>query len=326
MEAADSLPHFALPSRLLCHGLLRGIVWQGPDVNYLQPHGQGAAQSQPAVFPANPATHAGAYRIGIGHTAAEAMAALLAPSELEQDLLAALHDDILSQPVTAHELQHELHERRFGGVGGGTVFHLVQEPAQADPRRPAETPPPAAAEPIPAELRKLLRALNAAQEDCDCLHRRVEDCRWGVFAFWYLWTWELKNGVTEQTQPRLDQLAERRRRFEEGLEKERAEWHARRQELNGLKKRLADELGKYPRTPPYGTASTGDTGEIAAKYRLTSTLAPSFRRPNDPVIAVQGPAMARVAKQQAAGQPSDLPSRRPGGDWNHAAGTRGPAG
>ena len=88
-------PHTS-PERLLCHGLVRGITWQGPDQNYTQ-SSQGAAVSQPAVFPVNTDNHDKAYKLAVGNTAAEAVAALLAPGEVDQDLLTALQGDLLSQ-------------------------------------------------------------------------------------------------------------------------------------------------------------------------------------------------------------------------------------
>ena len=72
------------PARLLCHGLVRGIAWQGPKHNYMQT----AADADKA------------YKLAVGNTSAEAVAALLAPGEVDQDLLTALQGDLLSQSVT----------------------------------------------------------------------------------------------------------------------------------------------------------------------------------------------------------------------------------
>jgi len=84
----DKPPRFRLPSRVLCHGLVRGIVWRGPNYNYMQST-RGSSVSQPSVFPMNADEHATAYKLAVGNTVAEAVAALLAAGEVEQDLLAA---------------------------------------------------------------------------------------------------------------------------------------------------------------------------------------------------------------------------------------------
>ena len=191
--------------RLLCHGLVRGITWQGPDQNYMQ-SSQGAAVSQPAVFPVNTDNHDKAYKLAVGNTAAEAVAALLAPGEVDQDLLTALQSDLLSELVTTAQLQYELHERRFNGVRGGNVFLIRQEPDEPDASKAAEPPKPGVANSIPASLRKLLRDVNTKQQRSDDLSRRVEDLRWQVYALWYLWTNEIRHGVTEDKRPRVELL------------------------------------------------------------------------------------------------------------------------
>ena len=187
------------PARLLCHGLVREITWQGPAHNYMQSPA-GAAVSQPAVFPANLDNHRKAYKLAVGNAAAEAVAALLAPGEIDQDLLTALQSDLLSQSVTTAELQYELHERRFNGVRGGSIFLIRQEPDLPDANKAAEPPQPVGANSIPAGLRKLLLDLNAKQQRCDDLSRRVEDLRWQIYALWYLSTNELKGpGATARS-------------------------------------------------------------------------------------------------------------------------------
>jgi hypothetical protein len=277
------------PARLLCHGLVRGITWQGPTHNYMQSE-EGAASSQPAVFPANPDNHTKAYKLAVGNTAAEAVAALLVPGAVDQDLLTALQGDLLSQSVTAAELQHELHERRFNGVQGGSIFLIRPEPDLPDTNQTTGPPKAAGTNPIPAGLRKLLRELNARQQRCDDLSRRVEDLRWQVYALWYLWTNELRGrGVSARSNELDKQISVAKK----ALATEQTAWHRARKERDASERSLHDALGEQFKTQPDGTP-TLDAGKRELKYRLASVPAPPFQRPGDPAIALQGPAMARL--------------------------------
>ncbi|HEY7616054.1 MAG TPA: hypothetical protein VH744_04565, partial [Terriglobales bacterium] len=277
------------PALLLCHGLVRGITWQVPPHNYMQ-SSQGAALDQPAVFPVNRDNHDKAYKLAVGNATAEAVAALLAPGEVDQDLLTALQGDLLSQSVTTAELQYELHERRFNGVQGGSIFLIRQEPDLPDANNAAEPPKPGGANSIPAGLRKLLRDLNGKQQSCDDLSRRMEDLRWLVYALWYLWTNELKDaGVTERSNELNRQLDVAKK----ALTTEQTAWNLAKKKRDDSKGSLNNELNKQLKTQPDGTPRLSG-GKPELKYRLASSPAPPFQRPSDPAIAVQGPAMARL--------------------------------
>lgn len=297
----DAPPRLRLPSRILCHGLLRGIVWRGPDFNYMQST-RGSALSQPSVFPANADEHATAYKLAVGDTVAEAVSALLAAGEVDQDLLTALQGDILSQPVAAADLQAELHERRFGAVPGGTVFLIRQEPEQLGADKAARQPKPSRAERIPAGCLAMLRDLNEKQRRCDRLARRVEDCRWQVFALWFLLTSELKNGVTDETRPRAERLEKQLDVVKAALASERALWASACADRDASAARMDGELAKYQKTLPDGTPGFDKGGKVELKYRLAPSAAPTFQRPNDPGIAVQGPAMTRLNTRQPNGK------------------------
>ena len=93
LKTDDSPPRFNLPSGLLCHGLVKDLIWEGSGRNYMQP----------IVFPEwnndYKNNYEQAYKIAVGNTSAEALAALLVAQDRNQDLLTALQGDMLSQPV-----------------------------------------------------------------------------------------------------------------------------------------------------------------------------------------------------------------------------------
>jgi hypothetical protein len=275
------------PARLLCHGLVTAIIWQGPDHNYMQSD----------VFPANPKNHAKAYNLAVGNMAAEAVAALLAPGEVDQDLLTALQGDLLAQSVTSEELQYELHERRFNSGRGGTIFLIRDEPDLPDPNNPAGQPQAGGAKSIPGELGTLLRQLNARQESCDDLSYRVEDLRWQVWALWYLLTDELR-GERESRDERLEVLRAQLDVAEKALKTEQTAWQLAKKERDDSKKNLNDKLSEHRKTEPDGTPRLNDE-KPQLKYRLASSPALPFKRPGDPAVAVQGPAMTRISSYVA---------------------------
>jgi len=364
----DTAPlRFNLPTRLLCHGLVRGITWAGTKRNYIQTNGLGASTSQSSVFPNNPNNHAKAYKLAAGNTAAEALAALLAPHDfLDQDLLMALQGDLLSQSTDVESLQYELHERRFSDEHGGTTFSIREEPNSADVTAATVPSSSGSIGAIPVPLLALLHQLNEKQQTCDQLFRRLEDYRWQVYALWFLRTRLLKKGVTAKTKPQLELLEKQVTSVKEMLKAERVAWDVVKKQRDELycadaaafahTGKIIDELAKYPRsefaidpvfsaqldagqltkalrevfqahaTPLSGEAKLtvvqrgshweiSDRGNrylikyekpslnvcLVSKYRLESSAAPSFHTPNDPAIAISGPAMARHNTWQQTG-------------------------
>lgn len=295
-ESADA------PSRILCHGLVRGITWQGGDWNYMQPSDKGASVSQPEVFPPNEENHEKAYQVAVGNTGGEALAALLAKGNVDQDLLAALHDGLLGQPVTAADLQYELHSRRFNGIQGGATFAIQPEPDNSEVKDAHDLNQSSRGKStiLPGPLGDLLEQLNEKQQKYDRLARQVADCRYQVYALWYLWTSELKRG---ENLARIKKFESQLDTFKVILKNTKAELdaaRAARDELCTTKPapesstgRIIEELAKYPRTQPDGSPRL-NAGKPELKYRLAVSTAPPFYEPSEPVIAVAGPATARL--------------------------------
>lgn len=292
------------PSRLLCHGVVRGIIWHGPDYNYMQPSGAGASVSGPEVFSPNTDNHKKAYKVAVGNTGGEALAALLARGEVDQDLLAALQADLLDQPVTAEVLQYELHSRRFDGVQGGTTFSIQLQADQSEITGADKSALASGRQSpiIPRPLRDLLEELNQKQSRCDEFSRRFEDCRWQVYALWYLWTSELKKG---EDSDRIKRFAAQLAAFKEILNNAKTDLDGARNNpddgLYAVRKKIIDELAKYPKTQPDGSPRLNAQGQPELKYRLLAAAALPFFRPSEPVIAVSGPAMARVNSPEPSG-------------------------
>jgi hypothetical protein len=263
-----------LPSRILCHGLVRGIDWKGPNESYIEMDGWDRS-----------------YKLSVGNTAGEAMAALLVPGEIDQDLLTALQGDVLTHPVTTADLLYELHERRFVGVQGDTVYVIRPERNESD--QPGANgvngqPGANAANLIPSKLRRLLSELNTKQEKFDDLSRRLEDWRWQVYAQWYWWVLELRktNAKPEEATKRKERIELAKQALVSGYQA----WQSAESGRNECEKNIKSELDKYLKTQPDGLSRPGGGGKGEPKYRLTKSTARPFQRPNDPLVAVWGTA------------------------------------
>jgi len=265
LAAADQLP-----SRILCHGVVRGIAWKGPDESYIK-----MEDWDPS------------YKLAVGNTAGEAMAALLAPGEVDQDLLTALQADALTHPVTAADLLYELHERRFAGVQGDTIYVIRPEHNESDQlgaQGGAGQSNANGANPIPVKLRKLLTDLNTKQETFDRLSRRVEDWRWEVYAQWYWWVLALRKGDSNEAGKRQGCIELAKQALVTGHEAS----DSARSDRDKCEESVKRELNKYPKMQSEGRSRLNGGGKAELKYRLTKTIARPFQRPNDPVVAVWG--------------------------------------
>jgi len=151
------LPASALPVRTLCSGSVVGVSWQ-PDLKY-----------DSFSLPKDP-------KMAIGGSSSEAMAALLATSEQQQEVLCAFQEGHALQVSEPDQLEELLHRQGFSAVAGGTLWTLEPEDQNANPR-PAITT-------ISSDVRTTLNHLNEAQRALDELIRKQDSQRWRLFASW----------------------------------------------------------------------------------------------------------------------------------------------
>ena len=159
------------PSGSIYAGLLQGIAWS-PDIAYI--HGQPVQRPVPA-------------RVAIGNTAAEALAAYftarIKPGEsLFETLLTAFQyglTETFKQPSAGGltKLQEQVHDQRFAGMEGGTVYSIVS----ADDSRPDSGELIG----LPAPLADALDQLNVLREQADQCAFHADWYRWQMFTDWY---------------------------------------------------------------------------------------------------------------------------------------------
>ena len=165
-------PGAAAPSRSVYAGVLAGIAWS-PQRPYI--HGQPVQRPIEEV------------RAAIGNTASEALAAYFMARDhpdvpLFETLLDAFQSGLLEdfaepKPNGLAELEQRMHDQRFAGRQGGTVFSVVA----------AGTRGPESSEltDLPARLAADLDALNALRREADQYAFHADWYRWQLFTDWY---------------------------------------------------------------------------------------------------------------------------------------------
>jgi hypothetical protein len=182
-----------LPSGILCHGLVRNVVWRKAG------YGSSAV---PAPFrdffdPNDPEKH----WVDLGNNSSEALAARVSQVRagtggdfaLFEDIVSAFLTGLLSQGPGVSEMDAEMHRQGFAGVRGGEVW--VLEPEQTTPKD-GEAQAPSGA--LSRDLQEKLDELNRSQAECDQFARRFSDYRWELYALWHRWTRALKEGEDDE--------------------------------------------------------------------------------------------------------------------------------
>ena len=254
-----------LPSGILCHGLVRNVVWRKAGYE---------SSAVPAPFKDffdqnDPEKH----WVDLGNNSSEALAARVSQVRgdaggdfaLFEDIVAAFLTGLLSQGPGVCEMDAEMHRQGFAGVRGGEAWIL--EPEQTAPKDGEARAPSG---PLSRDLQEKLDELNRWQAERDQFTRRFSDYRWELYALWHRWTRALKEGEDDE------ELAA-------GLE--------------ALKSFVAD----YPNLPQRADAERSLANAKAAlekaisaektKYSLIARPADPFYAPGDPVITITGPAM-----------------------------------
>lgn len=286
--SADGLEPGKLPLRMICHGLVRGVDWQGSQRDYSDIEAFDGIES--------PSGHT----IDIGNSSAEALAARLvlataqktqSDPELLEDVLTAFQTGLLSHDPTIAELDAELHRQGFVPVTTGKTFSIQSESSASDPADVAQPH-----EPVPQHLKDLLRDLNSCQQECDRYAQLKKDYRWELYALWHRWVEKCKefdDDASALLKANLDGLKTFLQKFDQLPQVVNAAQRRQAAE-DRLTQALADET----------TAKQNGETEQVPKFRLTSTAADRFYAPNDPVVLISGPALERKGTYTPA--PADI--------------------
>jgi hypothetical protein len=257
------------PTLTLCHGMICGIDWQGPNGKY------------PSGCPN------GAIDIAVGNSSVEALSALLA-AKLPNDknverLLEAFQFDLLSKwdsPDGIMQLEEKLHENMFGTSDGGSCWEIRR--VQDAPHDTAENPGQA----FPAGIGIKLGKLNHLQSQYNILTRRLASRQWELYSMWYKF-------VSAEEDP-----------FSGGGDAGRIEIkiHDFINRIGTLKQQVADIGIQMDQS---ATKLKSDITNNLPLYALEKTPAPRFFQPNAPVVLFAGEGIRKSYKHGEDGRFSE---------------------
>jgi hypothetical protein len=236
------------PSRILCHGLIQSVPWNGFD-------GQGYVDPAPSSI-----------HVAAGNTAAEAIAALIEtrinsspdrsdPSQAIGRLLDAMQYQLLNRPGEQNgSYERTIHAARFAAHPGGSYWLVTTKPDQ----------PPLSGSPhepdLTASQQDLLRELNEAQRQSDALRRQYTSLQRELYTLW----WKSRSDKSSTSGTHYDDLIAKVTGELSELLKEIDE-----NSTASKKKQLADSLS-------------------TTEFELENKTMPPFWQANDPVILVEG--------------------------------------
>jgi len=297
-----------LPSRILCHGLVRGIHWRGKKIDY----------SDTEVF--QDFDNQKKYSVDIGNSTAEALAARFATvakqetarePDLFEDVLTAFQTGLLSHGVSVSEMDAELHRQGFVPVVSGTRFVIQPEASSLDPADVAQPQ-----EPLPQPLLKMLQNLNKYQQACDGFANMQKDYYWHLYALWHRWVQKRRSQKNAEAAILKSNL--------EGLKSFLHSYDNLPEVVAARKRRqAAEDLLRKALKAETSDGQNGSSPSARPKYRLSTTVSAPFYVPNDPVILLSGPALqrkgtytqdgplrCRITGQEVTGFTYDIPNGR----------------
>lgn len=297
-ETSESADGEDYPTDILCHAMTYGLHWQGPEATY------------PANIPA------GQPELAIGNTTAEAMSALIAskvPAELNQPGVETIMNafqagllDRLDQPDGVLELEMAMHKKQFGNIEGGKWW--VVEKKQTS--EAAESEPD-----FDPQVSALLTDLLETQAELDRLTIDSDSYRWEMYSAWY-------KKILIQLSPYSKEDPVRAQALIDGLQELNSHIMAHRWQIAMPADPLTAKLAESQVTPAQiiellnwmNTQIEHQQGlindrqqrvnalivdletAIAAtmpEYHLVLKTKPRYHGPNDPVVLLAGPGVAR---------------------------------
>ena len=244
-----------LPTRTVCHGLLFGVQWLGPAapcVSSVPPKDDTAPDY---VQP----------QIAVGHTAIDALAAMLAQDDSgalspgqDTTLLARIVEafqydalPLLDGRDAAAQVYERVQSAWFGTSDGGRQWSVVA----ASGGEVAEPPGPQAA---------LLTALNAAQRELDASAGQLAASQWQLYGYWTMG----QNAESHPFNPKPPVPTAAMQALETVIDAEASRYRALRQRRDAA-------LVELQQTLP-------------SDLTLHGAPRPPFQTPNDPVVLVNG--------------------------------------
>jgi len=247
------------PTHVLCHGTIYNVQWKNRTFSY--------STSVPIADDEDPAAAHDPYRIALGNTTTEALAALLA-QKLDnpniESLLAAFQEQ-LSQKAELAELEFSLHQQRFGSRAGGREFAIQKKQAGADES------PTATDATLPESLEILLAELNTLEREFERLRRKWDGYRWELYAAWHTWAKQYT-----ESRPRTEptEITAKINALKDGLAERRNQLKTLKEQRDAAERAIRDMVEQQ-----------------FAELEFVSSPAAPFWLANDPVLLISGPGL-----------------------------------
>lgn len=276
----------SIPTRILCHGLVRKLKWQGSSYNYFE------SDKPQAVFPINSDHYAKQYQVAIGNNNIEALVSLLKmkctdegmlqtstkENPIDESLLCALSAGLLSQPITLNELQYELHGRRFEGRQAGIKYSIQpnMEVSSASNETGQQN------QQLPNSLQTQLDKLNRQQNQYNEFVIKYQDALTEVKRLWYLYTYNRSAAFSNDDAALQKEYQQKENVYKRLL----AEFKPRVEQLSQQFKHIsiACESAKSV------LLKAIESNPAEVKYSLTTLSEQAYYQPTEPAIAISGPA------------------------------------
>jgi hypothetical protein len=257
-----------VPSGLICHGTVSGVLWKNKDRSY-----------RTSVD--------GEVKVAAGDTAVEALAALWSDQpgingELVK-LLEAFQYDLVGDLEAAggeYAFEQKLHERGYRPVTRGIRWDLIaRERDGTEEAGDKKTPP------IPGAVRDFLERVNTKQKEINLLKRQRDAARSQLYSAWY-------KRVLNRSAKKED---EKSLTAQEG---------ALREEIRGLTDRI-EALEEVREGRPAGEEWQQlheSIAQFAPEFTVQAVEEARFWRPTDPVLLLTGPACRRSSRHGEDGR------------------------
>lgn len=253
----------------LCHGMIFGMPWSGPQTKYPQPRILTNGAAPVVAMGSNAAESVAAYMGSVLSTVGGQKAA-----DIENLLLAFQNDLIFDYIKDPAVFEAACHENRFERLPGGTLWTVVL-PADADGAS-------SAAQEIPLDEAQTaaLTALQSVQTQLDETTQKFNSERWELLSAW----WKLQ--MIENTPP-VDQ--------------------ALQQQVQNYINQLTGQTLPGVQTTITGLQQRCDAaqatlnGLLGTDYVLKASAAGVYSKPVDPVVLV-----AAVSSDTKLDPPTDL--------------------
>lgn len=179
----------SLPKQMIAHAMVSSVPWD-----------KDGTTSTAAKYPPQIAKIPSTVKVAVGHTAVDALAALVRQNQNDKtgaDILEAFQYGLLGQfdqPGSKEILNNSIRQHWFGASPGGTLWSIV--PAGQQDSTALSSP---SAPELTDKQKSALSDLNVQQREFDRQQRILQSMQWNLFSLWWKYNWQNENPLDDHT-------------------------------------------------------------------------------------------------------------------------------